>query len=152
VSQTISLPLERDGIQKYLPHRPPMLMLDRVISFNENSIHAQLDVSADAFFFDGHFPGNPIMPGVMIVEAIAQAGALLALLNEHFDGSEYLMAFAGIENARFKRQVHPNETLCVFAQIVKQRRTLYKFEGKAMVGDLVVTKLNFSAVQAPKQE
>ncbi len=137
-------------IEKYLPHRAPMLMLDRVISYDESSIHAEKFAAADAFYFQGHFPGNPIMPGVMIVEAIAQAGALIAALGGSFDGETSLLAFAGIDSAKFRKSVYPNETLSVFAKIVKQRRSLYKFEGYAAVGDSIVTKLAFSASQVPK--
>ena len=139
-----------EDIKNHLPHRPPMLMLDRVISYDDVSIHAEKYVAANAFYFQGHFPGNPMMPGVMIVEAIAQAGALIAALGGGFNREESLLAFAGIDSAKFRKPVYPNETLSVFVKIVKQRRSLYKFEGYAAVGDSVVTKLNFSATQVPK--
>jgi len=90
------------------------------------------------------------MPGVMIVEAIAQAGALLAALNRKFDTNTHLLAFAGMTDVKFRRPVTPNETLCVFAEIVKQRRHLYKFAGRVEVDGDVVTRLTFSAASSPR--
>ncbi len=145
-----SCPLSRETVLTYLPHRPPMLMVDRVISFTQTTIAAEKDLSGEEFFFQGHFPENPIMPGVMIVEAIGQAGALIALLNEHFDGAEYILAFAGVDRAKFKKMVRPGDTLCIDVEIVKQRRNLYKFIGEARVDDSVVTQLSFSAAMTPK--
>jgi len=143
-------PLVGDIIAAYLPHRPPMLMVDKVVSFTSTTIKTEKYLSGDEFFFQGHFPNNPIMPGVMIVEAIGQAGALIALLNEHFDGNDYILAFAGVEQAKFKKMVRPGDTLCITAEIVKQRRNLYKFIGEARVGDSRVTQLSFSAAMTPK--
>jgi 3-hydroxyacyl-[acyl-carrier-protein] dehydratase len=144
------LPLGLAEIEQYLPHRAPMLMIDRVVEFTADRISAQKDLSPDAFYFQGHFPGQPIMPGVMIVEAIAQSGALLAALNGRFDTDTELLAFAGIDSAKFRKQVTPNETLCVFTEIVKQRRNLYKFEGRAEVNGVLVTQLAFSAASSPR--
>lgn len=90
------------------------------------------------------------MPGVMIVEAIAQGGALLAALNGLFDTDTHLLAFAGIEAAKFRRPVSPNETLCVGVEIVKHRRNLYKFVGHAEVEGSIVTQLTFSAASSPR--
>lgn len=145
-----SVTMSTSEIMRYLPHRPPMLMLDRVTAYNECEIHAEKDLTADAFYFQGHFPGTPMLPGVMIVEAVAQAGALIAALNGNFDHNASLLAFAGIDKAKFKHSVYPTETLRVVTKIVKQRRILYKFEGRAMVGSKLVAIVNFSASQIPK--
>ena len=122
-----------------------MLLLDRVIEVSEDGIIAELDIRDDQFFFQGHFPNNPIMPGVLIVEAIAQAGALLGALLAEYDTKSHLFAFTGVENAKFRRQVKPNETLCVRAEIVKKRRSLYKFNGTAHVNNQLVASVSFSA-------
>lgn len=150
MTRKFTLPLEVEEIQKHLPHRPPMLMLDRVLEFTDTTIKVEKTVDENAFYFQGHFPGNPIMPGVMIVEAIAQSGALLAALNDMFDTETHLLAFAGIEGAKFRRPVSPNETLCVSVEIVKQRRNLYKFAGHAEVEGSIVTQLTFSAASSPR--
>ncbi|MBL4871606.1 MAG: beta-hydroxyacyl-ACP dehydratase [Robiginitomaculum sp.] len=127
-----------------------MLMLDKVTAYNELEIKAEKYLSENAFYFQGHFPSKPILPGVMIVEAVAQAGALIAALNREFDSKTSLLAFAGIDKAKFKNFVYPTETLCVYAKISKQRNILYKFEGRAMVrGDIVAT-VNFSATKIPR--
>ena len=150
MTRKFTLPLDVADIQNHLPHRPPMLMLDRVLEFTDTSIKAEKDIAADAFYFQGHFPGNPIMPGVMIVEAIAQGGALLSALNGMFDTETHLLAFAGIDGAKFRRPVSPNETLCVCVEFVKQRRNLYKFAGHAEVEGSIVTQLTFSAASSPR--
>ncbi len=142
--------MSENEIMSYLPHRPPMLMLDKVTGYNKLEIHAEKYLDNDAFYFQGHFPGKPMLPGVMIVEAIAQAGALIAALNGNFDHEKSLLAFAGIDKAKFRQSVYPTETLCVHTKIVKQRRILYKFEGHAMVGSKLVANVNFSATQIPK--
>lgn len=150
MTRKYTLPLSVNEIQKHLPHRPPMLMLDRVLEFTETTLKAEKKANEDAFYFQGHFPGNPIMPGVMIVESIAQSGALLAALNRLFDTETHLLAFAGIQGAKFRRPVSPNETLCVCVEIVKQRRNLYKFAGHAEVEGSIVTQLMFSAASSPR--
>ncbi len=150
MSDEIALPLLTEDIVDYLPHRPPMLMLDRVTELTDTTIIADKTVTGDEFFFQGHFPGNPIMPGVMIVEAIAQAGALLAGLNGLFDTKTQLLAFAGMNDVKFRKPVTPNETLCVYAEIVKHRRSLYKFAGRVEVDGMVVTQLTFSAASSPR--
>lgn len=142
--------IDTNGIMSYLPHRPPMLMLDKVTAYNEIEIHAEKFLKKDAFYFQGHFPGKPMLPGVMIVEAVAQAGALIAALAGTFDHKKSLLAFAGIDKAKFKASVYPTETLCVTAKIVKRRSVLYKFEGRAMVGSKLVAIVDFSATQIPK--
>jgi len=145
VTRKFTLPLGVNDIQQHLPHRPPMLMIDRVLEFDESTIRAEKIADSDAFYFQG-----PIMPGVMIVEAIAQGGALLCALNNMFDTETELLAFAGIDGAKFRRPVSPNETLCVCVEIVKQRRNLYKFAGHAEVEGSIVTQLTFSAASSPR--
>ena len=143
-------PFGQDIIEKFLPHRRPMLMLDRVTQYGGNSIVAEIDVQADAFFLQGHFDGHPIMPGVIIMECIGQTGALLAALSGNFNTDTHLLAFTGFEKTRFRRFVKPNETLCVYCKLVKARKHLYKFEGRATVNDELVMNLAFSAALTAK--
>ncbi len=148
---TICLPLEAEGIEQYLPHRRPMLMLDRVTAFDGETIVTEINTQPDAFYFDGHFPGNPIMPGVMIMECIGQTGALLAALRGDFDHKAHLLAFTGFDKTRFRKFVKPNETLCVYCELTKQRRHLYKFAGRAEVNGELVMGLEFSAALTSKK-
>ncbi len=146
----LELPFGQDIIEKYLPHRRPMLMLDRVTQYGEDFIVTEIDVGPNAFFFAGHFDDTPIMPGVIIMECIGQSGALLAALKEDFDTKTHLLAFTGFEKTRFRRFVKPNETLCVYCKLVKVRKHLYKFAGRAMVDEELVMTLEFSAALTPK--
>ena len=144
------LPMNRDAIQHHLPHRLPMLMIDSVIAYDETCIEAVKYTQDNDFYFDGHFPDNPMMPGVIQIETIAQAGALLASLNGQFDKENFILALASVEKSRFRHAVYPNETLCVFTEIVKQRRNIYKFIGYIKVNDRIVTETSFTATSIAK--
>ena len=149
---SVQLPIGHKGIEQYLPHRRPMLMLDRVTVFEGETITTEIDTKPEAFYFDGHFPNNPIMPGVIIMECIGQTGALLAALRGDFNHEEHLLAFTGFEKTRFRKFVKPNVTLCVYCEIVKKRRQLYKFTGRAEVDGELVMQLDFSAALTSKTE
>ena len=140
------LPILQDEIKNYLPHRDPMLFIDRVIALGEDNIVIESDISPDADFFKGHFPGMPIMPGVLIIETTAQAGALLVALTRGLEDDKFI-AFSSVETAKFKRPVYPNETLRVEVCIEKVRLPFYKFSGKAYVGDKLAASLQFAAAQ-----
>jgi len=146
MTSKIELPLGRSDIEAYLPHRDPMLFVDRAIALDTNTIRIESDVKSDAPFFKGHFPDMPIMPGVLIIETIVQAGALLVALSHGLDEGQFL-GFANIEEAKFKRPVYPNETMCVDVEIVKIRGPFYKFVGKAEVEGQIVATLKFAAAQ-----
>ena len=122
-------------IREYLPHRYPFLLVDRVVELVEGDvIHAYKNVSVNEDVFKGHFPQAPIFPGVMIVEAMAQAAGILGfktLDKKPSDGSIYL--FAGADNVRFKRQVVPGDRLDLEAKVVSERRGIWKFECRATV-------------------
>jgi len=128
-------------IKKYLPHRYPFLLVDRVVELTENeSIVAYKNISANEEVFEGHFPHFPVFPGVMIVEAMAQACGILGFksMNKTLDdGSIYL--FAGIDNVRFKRQVVPGDQLYITAKVITGRRGIWKFECEATVDGELVT-------------
>lgn len=139
-------PLTRDVVKTYLPHRDPMLFIDRVLSADETSIIAESEVKAEAPFFKGHFPDLPILPGVMLIETVAQAGALIVSLSKGLEEGSFI-AFSGVEQAKFRRPVYPNDTLWIKARIEKHRRGFYKFSGEALVGEAVAAQLQFSATQ-----
>lgn len=141
-----NFPIERDIIKAYLPHRDPMLFIDRVLSANETSIIAESYIKADAPHFKGHFPDLPILPGVMVIETVAQAGALIVSLSTGLEEGTFI-AFSGVEQAKFRRPVYPGEILLIKARIEKERRGFYKFSGEALVDNVVAGQLLFSATQ-----
>jgi 3-hydroxyacyl-[acyl-carrier-protein] dehydratase len=127
--------LDINDIQKILPHRYPFLLIDRVIDMTPRErIVAIKNVTINEPFFQGHFPGLPIMPGVLIVEAIAQAGGAL-LLTEVADRGQKLMLFTGIERARFRRPVVPGDQVRIEVEVKSWRMNAVRMEGKAFVGD-----------------
>ncbi len=133
--------LDIKEIRKYLPHRYPFLLVDRVVAFESGkSIRAIKNVSVNEPFFNGHFPQVPIMPGVLIVEAMAQAAGILGFKTMDKtpeDGSLYL--FAAVENARFKQQVVPGDQIVMDVQVVSAKRGIWKFECQATVDGKVCT-------------
>jgi len=127
--------LDIGDILRILPHRYPFLLIDKVIDLTRKQrIVAIKNVTANEPFFTGHFPGLPIMPGVLIVEAIAQAGGAL-LLTEVEDRSDKLMVFTGIERARFRRPVVPGDQLRIEVEVKAWRVRAVRMEGIAYVGD-----------------
>jgi beta-hydroxyacyl-ACP dehydratase FabZ len=126
--------MDSAAIKEHLPHREPFLFLDGVTSLVKEQIEAYHDVRAEEFYFPGHFPGNPVMPGVIMIEAIAQAGILLALtMYEERRGRNTL--FAGINDVRFKRVVRPGDRLILRARVDGRKAGVYKISGEALVGD-----------------
>lgn len=123
-----------DEIQKILPHRYPMLLVDRILDVSDDRIVGIKNVSLNEPFFQGHFPGNPIMPGVLIVEAMAQCGGVLALRAIE-DRERKLVLFTSIDNCRFRVQVTPGDQLRLELEILRQRGSVIKMQGQAYVGD-----------------
>ena len=124
-------------ILEYLPHRYPFLLVDRVLQLEEGRrILALKNVTMNEPFFPGHFPHHPVMPGVLIVEAMAQAAALLSFKSHGVKPDEnQVVYFAGIDNARFKRPVVPGDQLLLEATITQAKRGIYKYKAQARVGD-----------------
>jgi len=121
-------------IMAALPHRYPLLLVDRVISMvPKSSIHAVKAVSMNEPFFQGHFPGRPIMPGVLIVEALAQAAGILAVESMGLAGSGKLVYFMGIEGAKFRAPVEPGHMLDLHVEFTQLRGAVCKFSGKASI-------------------
>jgi 3-hydroxyacyl-[acyl-carrier-protein] dehydratase len=128
-------------IIKKLPHRYPFLLVDRVVEFEKDvRIKALKNVTINEPFFNGHFPSRPVMPGVLMLEALAQASALLSFASEgeESDGSR-LYYFAGIDGARFKRIVEPGDQLILESKIERKKASIYKYSTRATVnGELAV--------------
>ncbi len=143
---TMNLPINRDGVKALLPHRDPMLFIDEVTDFGPDWIKAVSDVDPKAPFFKGHFPDRPIMPGVLLIETIAQAGALIIALSGSLDAGQFI-AFSGVESAKFRKPVKPGDRLTIDAKILKSRAGFYKFEGAALIEGATAVDLKFSATQ-----
>jgi 3-hydroxyacyl-[acyl-carrier-protein] dehydratase len=124
--------LDRREIEELIPHRPPFLLLDEVVSLEPGTrVVARKTVQADEWYLSGHFPGNPIMPGVLIVEALAQAGAVAILSEEEHRGR--LVLFGGIDDVRFKRIVRPGDTLELTCEVERVRGPVGKGRVRATV-------------------
>lgn len=138
----LSLPLDSVAIRKIIPHRYPFLLIDTIIELNpgERAVGIK-NVTANEPFFQGHFPDYPVMPGVLIVEAIAQVGAVAMLSQPAYEGQ--LALFAGIEKVRFKRQVKPGDTLRIEVALGQIRRSIGSGSGTATVGGDVACKGDF---------
>jgi len=139
-----SAPLDINQIQAILPHRYPFLLIDRVLEIERmKKIVAIKNVTVNEPFFQGHFPNFPIMPGVLIVEAMAQAGGTL-LLTEIEDRHDKLMVFTGIEKARFRRPVVPGDQLRIEVEVLAWRRIAVRMGGKAFVNGKLVCEATIS--------
>lgn len=136
-------------ILQLLPHRYPILLIDRVIDMElGQSLIAIKNVSINESFFQGHFPGRPVMPGVLILEAMAQAGAVLAYKSTNCQPSDgVLYYFAGIDNARFRRIVEPGDQLRLEVKVLRSKRDIWKLEGFAYVGDELACSAEFMSAR-----
>ena len=131
---SVSLPLGRAEIEQILPHRSPFLLIDEVLELTPGvGARARKTVRADEWYLAGHFPGRPVMPGVLIVEALAQTGAVAVLAEEENRGK--LALFAGIDDCRFKRIVEPGDTLDLRCELEKVRGPIGRGKAEARVGD-----------------
>lgn len=133
------VPIDVREIVKYLPHRYPFLLVDRVISYEKDtSLSAIKNVTANEPIFTGHFPQAPIFPGVLILEAMAQASALLGFISlGGYPSDETLYLLAGIDKARFKKQVVPGDQLCIDVTLERSKRGISKFDAIARVDDVI---------------
>ena len=142
-------PVDIRWILTLLPHRYPMLLVDRVKDLRvDEEIHAVKAVSFNEAFFQGHFPGRPIMPGVLIVEALAQAGGILAIESLGLGGSGKLVYFMGIDGVKFRKPVEPGVLLDLHVTILQAKRNICKFEGRAMLDGQLATECQFTAMIA----
>lgn len=132
--------LDIHQILQKLPHRYPFLLVDRVVACHAGErIEALKNVSFNEPYFSGHFPQRPVMPGVMILEALAQATGILAFCTTGTSAEQgTLYYFVGVDNARFKRPVEPGDQLRLYADVVRGRGRMWKFSTRAMVGEITV--------------
>ena len=134
-------------ILELLPHRYPMLLVDRVVSVEtDEAIHAVKAVSFNEPFFQGHFPGRPIMPGVLQVEALAQAAGILAVETLGLAGSGKLVYFLAIDNAKFRSPVEPGHLLDLKVSFTQKRARICKFHGEASIDGNVTCEADFTAM------
>ena len=134
-------------IRRLLPHRYPMLLVDRVLEWEAGKfLRGMKNVTVNEPFFQGHFPAYPVMPGVLVIEAMAQVAGLLTMLSDvaRRDGTQ-LVLFAGIDEARFKRQVVPGDTLLLEAHLERAVRGIGRFRTRATVGDQLVCEAKLLA-------
>jgi 3-hydroxyacyl-[acyl-carrier-protein] dehydratase len=144
-------PLDISGILERLPHRYPFLMVDRVLDVVPGkSIVALKNISANEAYFQGHFPGYPVMPGVLLIEALAQAGGVLAYETAAADERIWILYLVGIEETRFKQTVRPGDQLTLRVELVKRRRNLWRFAGVAEVDGKLVAEAQILMADGPK--
>lgn len=139
-SESVVTTMDIHKVLSLLPHRYPFLLVDKVVDYRpDDYLIAVKNVTYNEPYFGGHFPARPVMPGVLIVEAMAQATGLLAMASRpHEVGEKSLYYFVGIDKARFKRPVEPGDQLVLEVKLGPVRRGIWKFDGEARVGDRVV--------------
>jgi len=142
--------IDINGIQNLLPHRYPFLMVDRITELEPNAKAVGIkNVTVNEPFFQGHFPGNPIMPGVLIVEAMAQIAGVLAFGSGVKGNAVFFMS---IEKAKFRKPVVPGDQLKMEIKVLQQRGNVWKFSGTATVDEKVVSEADFTAMVLTKEQ
>jgi 3-hydroxyacyl-[acyl-carrier-protein] dehydratase len=134
------LPMTIQTIREYLPHRYPFLLVDRVVEINDNSIVGYKNITINEEFFQGHFPEYPIMPGVLIVEALAQVSGILGfVMSGQKPTAGSLFLFAGVDKVRFKKQVVAGDQLVLKSELLMHKRGIYKYACTATVDGVIAT-------------
>lgn len=135
----MDLPLKTEAIRELLPHRYPFLLVDRVLEIEDTTrIIGIKNVSANESFFNGHFPGKPIMPGVLILEALAQLGVIFAKICAEAVDRDRLYVFAGADEVRFRKPVVPGDVLELRMELITRKKVVWKMKGTALVDGEVV--------------
>lgn len=144
--------LDINEVMRLIPHRYPFLMIDRLVDIvpGESAVGVKC-VSVGEPHFQGHFPGRPIMPGVLIIEAMAQTAGALVLYSLGEDAHDKLVYFMSIESARFRKPVVPGDTVMIHVTKKQNRGPVWKFEGMARVDDTLVAEAIFSAIIVDKE-
>ena len=145
--------LDIKQIQRLIPHRYPMLLVDRLVDIvdGEEAVGIK-NVTMNEWFFQGHFPDEPVMPGVLIVEAMAQTAGVLVMHSSYESEAKNLVYFMSIENARFRSPVLPGHSLRLHVKKERSRGAVWKFSGVAKVGDKVMAEATFSAMIAEGEQ
>lgn len=148
MSETVTSSMDIHAILKHLPHRYPFVLVDRVLSLEPNKeISAVKNVTINEPFFPGHFPYHPVMPGVLIVEAMAQAAAILSFKTMgSLPSDDSVYYFAGIDSARFKKPVSPGDQIVLNVKIDRIIRGIWKYSGQALVDGQVVAEAEFMCI------
>jgi len=142
-------PIDINEIMKMMPHRYPFLLVDRVVSYEKNkTISAYKNVTYNEPFFQGHFPGNPIMPGVLIVEAMAQTGGILCVLSLKGRLPNGVMYFMGMDKVKFRKPVKPGDRMDITVNVTKLRDRTIKFRGEVFVDESKAAEGEFLATIA----
>ncbi len=153
IPNTLVQILSVEDIQKLIPHRYPMLLIDRLeIEIPGEKAVGIKNATMNEWFFQGHFPGKPVMPGVLIVEAMAQTAGAVVM---HFLGGDHknkIVYFMSIEEARFRKPVVPGDTLRIHVEKQQQRGPVWKFQASAYVGEQIVSESSFKAMIADEAE
>ena len=145
--QEATTEIDIQRIMQLIPHRYPFLMIDRVVDLTPGeSATGVKNVSINEFYFQGHFPQRPVMPGVLIIEAMAQTAAVLVVQTLGQDSEGKLVYFMSVDNARFRRPVLPGDQLAVRVVRKQSRGNVWKFEGEALVDSKVVAEATFAAM------
>ncbi|MEQ8177508.1 MAG: 3-hydroxyacyl-ACP dehydratase FabZ [Amphiplicatus sp.] len=141
--------LDVNELMQLLPHRNPMLMIDRLIDIKAGESATGVKcVTYNEPYFPGHFPQKPVMPGVLIIEAMAQAAAAYTAYTENLDVEGKIVLFMGVDKARFRRPVVPGDQLMIHVKTVQRRPPVWRFEGEAMVNGQRVADASFAAMLA----
>ena len=132
--------ITNDDFKKYLPHREPFLFIDEVVNIDkDNEIHAKKCILEDEYFLQGHFPGNPIFPGVIIIEALGQASGILGFVTMNKtpeEGSIYVLA--GVDKVRFRKRVRPGDNIDLYSKVLGEKRGIWKFNCRAELNNEIV--------------
>jgi 3-hydroxyacyl-[acyl-carrier-protein] dehydratase len=140
-----AITLDINQIQQILPHRYPFLLIDRITALDTGKrVTAIKSVTMNEPYFVGHFPGHPVMPGVLVVEAMAQAGGLLIM--REFEPNSKLVLFTGIDKCKFRKQVTPGDQLRIEVEVLAFRRNVGRMQGSAFVGDQLACEAELSCV------
>ena len=144
-------PARLDRLLSYLPHRYPFLLVDRVLEVGEGRARTLKNVTLNEPFFVGHFPGHPVMPGVLILEALAQSAALLALAELKSEGPR-MFVLTGVDKVRFRRPVLPGDQINMEVRLIRYRRPLWKVNGEARVGGDIAAEAEISAMEIAEEK